>query len=73
MMSLAVTAPPGLLMRSTTALTCGSSAAASSFSRKRDIGLSPLPSRPLRPGVHDDAVDVDDGDLVAAEASVRVA
>src|SRR5438067_1020280 len=47
MMSLAVTAPPGLLMCSTTALTCGSFAAASRRSRNSATGFSPLPSSPL--------------------------
>src|SRR5690349_6112002 len=47
MMSLAVTAPPGLLMRNTTALTRLSLAALFSFSRNSESGFSPSLRRPL--------------------------
>ena len=45
MMSHVVTLPPGLLIRSRTAATCGSRAAASSLSRNADSGLSPTAYR----------------------------
>ena len=48
MMSLAVTLPPGELMRRTTARTLSSLAARSSFSVKSETGFSPgAPSREL--------------------------
>ena len=46
MMSQAVTPPPGLLIRSTIAATPGSASRASSFSRNRATGFSPIEPKP---------------------------
>ena len=59
MMSLAVTPPPGLLMRTTTARVQGSAAAASNRSRKSDTGFSPAELGPIMSMFEQNAIDID--------------